>query len=215
MDPLKFLRSFLDLLFPKRCFGCREPGAFLCELCLERLPRNRDFLVRESWWALDGIFVIAPYAKQSLLQECIKAMKYHHAPDLAIRLGTWMGAHLELDELRADGLIPIPLHPRRERARGYNQARLLAQGLAEVCGLSVCEPLVRVRATPPQAQLDREHRLRNLAGAFSVRLPSAVLNKKFILVDDVCSTGATLNECAQVLKAAGAAEVWGCVLARS
>lgn len=211
---MRIFYEIVDFLFPKRCLGCRRPGFFLCESCLSQLPLSTELSVHEPGWALDGMFVVAPYVKRSLLQACIKAMKYRHAPEMAAHLGAWMGAHLPRDVLFGAWLAPVPLHVRRERTRGYNQALLLARGLSARTGVSVIEPLVRHRFTNPQAGMRRGARLKNLSQCFSVLPDSPVVNKKIVLIDDVASTGSTLDECAKVLKIAGAREVWGCVLAR-
>jgi ComF family protein len=209
-----FSRSFLDFFFPKRCVGCRVLGKFLCETCIETIPLAPLSLIHEADWALDGLFMVAPYQKGSLLQTAIKTMKYRHAPELGDRLGFWMANRLSSVIASDLVLVPVPLHPDRERKRGYNQARLLANGVALNRQIPVKELLRRTRYTCPQAEMSRKGRLRNLQQAFSLSANSAMLNKKVILIDDVCSTGATLNECARALKTGGVQEVWGCVLAR-
>ena len=203
-----FSRSLLDFFFPKRCVGCRLLGEFLCETCIETIPLSPLSLVHEADWALDGLFVVAPYQKGSILQAAIKAMKYRHAPELGDRLGCWMGERLSSVISNDLVLHPVPLHPDRERKRGYNQARLLANGVALKRQIPVKEWLKRTRYTLPQAEMSRAQRLSNLDQAFLLSDKSPILSKKVALIDDVCSTGATLNECA------GVQEVWGCVLAR-
>lgn len=133
-------------------------------------------------------------------------MKYRSAYSLAETLGKWMA----LNWTQQDGvLVPVPLHPQREKMRGFNQARLLAEQL----GLPA-EMLKRIKNKHPQAELPREDRLKNLKNSFKISGKFDLSNKKIVLVDDVCSTGATLNECAKVLRQAGAKEIWGLVLAR-
>ncbi len=111
-------------------------------------------------------------------------------------------------------IIPVPLSKKRLRWRGFNQAELLAQKVAEKYGLTLDKSnLIRIKHKTPQAKLDEIHRLENIKGCFSWQGGS--LNKKnIILIDDVTTTGATLNECAKVLKANGAGEVWGLVVAK-
>ena len=125
-----------------------------------------------------------------------------------------MGLRFPLAQFRDFILVPVPLHPKRKKERGYNQAHCLAEGVATVLSLPIEELLQRKFYTLPQAQLSREDRLKNLLNSFSLSQNSNTLNKKIILVDDVCSTGATLNECAKVLKSTDAKTVWGLVLAR-
>jgi len=150
------------------------------------------------------------------LVQLIKEFKYRFWPTLAEQLS---GLFAE----RADALfgawrpviiIPVPLHSKRLRWRGFNQSRLLAQRLAAHWGVPLGEPLVRVRNTVPQVKLPDEARLTNLAGAFAVGDPRAVDGRRVLLVDDVSTTGSTLLECARELYKAGATEVRAYVLAR-
>lgn len=164
-------------------------------------------------WELDGLLVIAPYAQKSLLQTCIKTMKYGAAHSLVKILGDWMAEQASLPAQNFI-LIPVPLFKTRERKRGYNQALLLAERVARATGQPLEQSIKRIRNTPPQAQLSRENRLKNLRDAFCFKGKSPIANKKVILIDDVCSTGATLNECAKVLRQQGVKQIWGLVLAR-
>lgn len=141
-------------------------------------------------------------------------LKYHNLKALAPSLARLMAAHYSLHPVPAEAIVPVPLHRSRLRQRGYNQAELLAQGLREELGLPlVLGWLERPRAGLPQARTpSREQRWLNTTGAFKVvdRSPA----KSVLLVDDVCTTGATLNACAAALKGAGASRVWGLTLAR-
>jgi len=211
---MQWIQQLFSFLFPQFCVGCRSMGERLCSSCLHSIPIHSDPFVKEPGWALDGLFVVAPYTKKSLLQTCIKTMKYRHSPNLANQLGEWMGLRFPLAQFRDFILVPVPLHPKRKKERGYNQAHCLAEGVATVLSLPIEELLQRKFYTLPQAQLSREDRLKNLLNSFSLSQNSNTLNKKIILVDDVCSTGATLNECAKVLKSTDAKTVWGLVLAR-
>jgi ComF family protein len=187
----------------------------LCDRCRNKTTSQETSL-------LDGLLVISPYQQASLLQKTIEQMKYHHGYPLARILGTWMASHAPqewISQLQQEQflIVAVPLHPKRYQERGFNQAELLAHTFARLTKLPYLRGLERIRDTPPQAQLSRNERLRNVVEAFSysLKLPkTSFLNKKFILIDDVCSTGATLNACAAALKAAGANEVWGLVLAR-
>ncbi|MEW6034100.1 MAG: phosphoribosyltransferase family protein [Chloroflexota bacterium] len=111
--------------------------------------------------------------------------------------------------------MAVPLHPRRLRERGYNQSSLLARGLGQATGLPVDKgTLLRLRDTPPQARTaSAEERLQNVVGAFSCR-DRLLQGKRVLLIDDVCTSGATLDACATALKRMGASSVWGLTLAR-
>jgi ComF family protein len=149
------------------------------------------------------------------LRDIIHALKYQQRHSLAAGLAALMrtaGGRLLRD---ADCVVPVPLHPRRERARGFNQARELARRL----GLPVVDALLRAKYTVPQVDLPADRRHANVQGAFRLDRPlfgraARVKGLRVVVVDDVSTTGSTLDECAAVLKSAGAAEVWGLTAAR-
>jgi ComF family protein len=118
--------------------------------------------------------------------------------------------------LNIDAILPVPLHTKRLRQRGFNQALLLAYRMSEQHNIPLsCDNLIRQRPTRPQVELTGAERIQNVAGAFAVRRPLDIRDRHIVLIDDVFTTGATLNECAAVLKDAGAAAVTACTLARA
>jgi ComF family protein len=129
-----------------------------------------------------------------------------------------MAAPFRSDIRAADMVIPVPLHASRRRERGYNQAELLARAFASMQGLPVrTDVLMRVRATEAQTHLSQAERRRNVAGAFALSDPMAakmIAGRRIMLVDDVTTTGSTLDAAAEPLRAAGAASVWGLAFAR-
>jgi ComF family protein len=160
--------------------------------------------------------MVGPY--QEPLRSYIHALKYYGNKRLARPLGTLLAQSYQRTQLAANMIIPVPLYTERQQQRGYNQAQLLA----EVCSAALGIPfhvslLIRVRATAAQAQLPINERQKNMAGAFILHPKSntrAVSKRNILLIDDVCTTGATLEACAAPLFAAGAHTVWGLVLAR-
>jgi ComF family protein len=115
-----------------------------------------------------------------------------------------------------DMVMPVPLHRKRLRQRGFNQALLLAHRMSEQYGIPlVFDNLERVRPTRPQVELSGEERVKNVTGAFALRFPKKVEDKHILVIDDVFTTGATMNECAAVLKRAGSSQVTACTLARA
>jgi ComF family protein len=144
----------------------------------------------------------------------VHAFKYRGRRAAARAAGRWMACLLpRFPELAGhDSLVPVPLHPRRLEERGYNQAGLLADELSRMAGPPVLELLRRARPTRPQWDLDRQSRLRNLAGAF-LASPQA-RGRSVLLIDDVCTSGASLEECGRALHRAGALRVSAYVLAR-
>jgi ComF family protein len=151
------------------------------------------------------------------LRDCVVALKYRGRHRTAERLALRL---LERERGRAvlfgaDALIGVPLHPDRLKERGFNQAALLAEALGRNSGLPVLTALIRNRNTPSQTHLSAKDRRRNVARAFQVREPAALLGATVVLVDDVATTGATLRECAATLLAAGVAEVRAITVARA
>lgn len=162
----------------------------------------------------------AAFAYQGSLREVIQCLKYRGQTQLAGPLGQLMHAVYRRfwQPADVDLILPVPLHRRRLRERGFNQALLLVRRWPRAAGEPrvplECSVLVRTRATAPQAGLDRRARRTNISGAFAVRSPARVAGRRLLLVDDVITTGATVAECARVLKQSGAARVDVLALAR-
>lgn len=158
---------------------------------------------------------LGPYAGS--LRACVVALKYHGrhktADRLARRLFEKARCRRVLED--ADVLLAVPLHADRLAERGFNQAGLLAKGLARLSKTPVSTCLSRIRDTPSQTDLSARQRRRNVADAFAVPDPRAILNRVAVLVDDVATTGATLRECAKTLLRAGAREVRAITVARA
>ncbi len=237
---LKVKEHVLDTLFPLRCLGCQTKGTWLCSICQGQLiPRLEQrcpqcqrhitptgeicFACRDSVNpALDGIFVASSY-RLPLLAHLLHTFKYRFIPDLAQPLGGFLAQALLQNSLTLpDTIIPVPLHSRRLRFRGFNQSELLAREISETLtpGLSLpllCDTLLRTRFTKPQMKTtSREERLANLKNAFALAEGKAttIKGKYLWLIDDVAATGTTLEECATVLKRHGAKTVFGIVVAR-
>lgn len=220
---------FLDLLFPRRCVGCGAEGSLLCGSCLETSPRIEPPFCprcgepakvetlcarcRQGLWALDGLRSLFPF--QGVIRRAIHALKYENIRALAAPLSQLLEEYLRAHPMSAEILIPVPLHLKQLHRRGYNQAALLAQRLSGLAQLTLEENyLVRWRDTPPQARIPgAEERRVNISGAFRCR-DRRHEGAHILLLDDVCTTGSTLEACADALKEAGAASVWGLTLAR-
>ena len=222
--------AVVDLLFPKRCVGCDREGTFLCAACQEELPRLEPpfcflcarpgrlmmRLCPRCWerpLEIDG--VRAPYRMEGAIREAVHALKYQNVRAVACTLGQLLADFIADTAPPADVLVPVPLHPRRERSRGYNQSLLLARSTGKALGLPVeGNALRRLCPTPSQARSAREEeRWANVAGAFEAEA-ALVQGRRVLLIDDVCTTGATLEACSVALKQAGATSVWGIILGR-
>ena len=223
----RLLDGALDLLFPPSCAACGRDGAFLCAECEPGLPRleqpycelcaGRTTGAVCSWCmelppTYDG--VRAPYLFVGAARDMVHNLKYRNIRASAPDLGRLLAAYLGTRRLPADVLVPVPLHRRRERERGYNQSALLARELGKLTGIPVTpDVLRRSRDTPPQVTLEGHvERRRNIEGAFDC--VGVVAGQAVLLVDDVVTTGSTMSACAEPLKAAGATSVWGLALAR-
>jgi competence protein ComFC len=160
---------------------------------------------------------VAPYRSRGVVRELVHRFKYTGHFYLRHVLARWASEGLSdprLQESAFDAVVPVPLHPTRQRERGFNQASALAELLSQKSGIPLLSCLRRIRYTETQTQFDRSTRLANLKTAFSMRPKQAVAGKNLLLVDDVLTTGATLDECARVLLAAGAETVKAITVAR-
>jgi ComF family protein len=222
----------LELVYPPRCKACERVGTYFCGGCLTRIipltvprcPRCdrplddqnplRPIGCADCWRkfpSLNGLRVLGIH--QTPLREAIHVLKYDGFPAVARPLGEQLAAEWRVRGAMVDGVIPVPLHPERIAKRGYNQSTLLANALCNTLELSLYDNLIqRTRPTRPQVGLTHAERLQNVADAFAA--DPLVSGKRWLLVDDVCTTGATLEGCAAALRAAGAIQVWAVVLAR-
>jgi ComF family protein len=184
------------------CPRCGRPQAsgIVCASCWQR-PTE-----------IDGIR--SPFRFDEVIRKAIHELKYRNLRAISPRLAELLADYLEKNPLPGDALVGVPLHPRRLRERGYNQSDLVAEELGKHIGLPVIEDcLVRVKQAQPQVKaVDVEERRRNVADAFVCR-DESVSGKRIILIDDVCTSGATLESCAAALKNKGATSVWGLTLA--
>ncbi|MEE9284124.1 MAG: ComF family protein [Dehalococcoidia bacterium] len=209
----------LDFLFTPRCVGCRREGAYLCEPCLAQVARLEGPYRpvtdhRDDAEPLAVPLSYSPFAMKGAIRQAVHDLKYRGVRALAPLLGAAMAEHAQRSGLRADLLVPVPLHRTRLRERGYNQAELLAREVGRRMRLPVdSETLARVRHGSPQAMSgDAAERRAEVREAFQARrkLPA----RRVLLVDDVCTTGATLNACGRALKRTGVQQVLGLTLAR-
>jgi ComF family protein len=213
--------GLLELLLPAACAGCGRYGATLCPTCLGGLRAPADdtdrFLTPDPGVVVGDALelAVAAFAFEGSLRRALAGLKYGSAARVAGPLADRAAPRLgDITAVAPNGvLVPVPVHPERLRERGYNQAALLAAGLARASRLPTADLLVRRRATTKQHRLDRAARLRNLRDAFAVR-PDARAPPVAILVDDILTTSATLEACAAVLRAAGAGRVLGFAVAR-
>jgi competence protein ComFC len=223
-----YLSALADLFFPQRCVGCeRRASDLLCLGCFEALPRvGRPVCARcgaptafetkacETCKGVDFGFesARAPLRYEGVGEEIVHSLKYRGYTRVVGRLAApLMAAVLDRGE-RFDAVVPVPLHSSRLRRRGFNQAELLARGVAKKLNAPVSDTLQVVRRTRDQVDLSASERRENVAGAFSAR---SRVRGRILLVDDVFTTGATMNSCAEALMRAGAEQVFALSLCRT
>lgn len=220
------IQAFKDILYPPRCVICHQrilrPCAqdSLCADCIGKIrPNAAPFCTKggspRAHFYFDRAW--AGYAYEGTIKEMLHHFKYNHK----IKLGKAL-AKLMIDFVReyslpvgsCDYVIPIPLSPARLREREFNQARLLADGLADSLKLKLLDDcLIRIRNTKSQAELDVISRWKNIQGAFKLKTPDLIKGRAILLIDDVLTTGATASEAAKTLKSAGAGSVFALTLA--
>lgn len=205
-----YLNGFLALAYPNNCYGCGKSLAgsetILCRRCSENLPRtgfewSTENPAFQSFWGRVPVEMAASafyYRKGELLPRLIHQLKYKNRKDVGLFLGRLTGRLIKASPLFPDPevVVPVPLHPRKLRIRGYNQCELLAAGISEVTGIPVnTEALIREVFNPSQTRKGRFERWENVAGIFRVINPDTFVNQHILLVDDVITTGATLEAC--------------------
>jgi len=216
----KLLNKILDLILPQKCFNCGEDGRVLCEKCIFMLPRNEKYMGRDN---------IAVFSYQNnTMKECVALLKYKKAFSIAEDLGKYLYeiALEEISEIKimSDGtrkdkfiLIPVPIHKNRLKSRGYNQAKLLAKEMAKQDKKSfeiLEDVLLKIKDTESQALREcRKERLKNLKDAFLVKNEHKIKGRTVLLIDDVITTGTTVEECRKSLILAGARKVIALALA--
>lgn len=221
-------RAALDLLFPPWCIGCGREGDYICDVCRRQLPYisppicsvcGRPLTIDNTCpgcigrqAAIDGIR--APFLFGGVIRQVVHQLKYQNLKAIAPLLAGFFHEFLLENPLPGDVLVPVPIHHRRERERGYNQSSLIALGLSRLNGLPLVEnSLIRKINTPPQVRTtSAAERHKNIAGAF-VCIDQRLEGKHVLLIDDVSTSGATLNACSAVLKAGGVASVYGLTIA--
>ncbi|MCL2499860.1 MAG: ComF family protein [Defluviitaleaceae bacterium] len=212
--------NFLDWFYPPACMGCRtllplsdkrRCAVWLCTECealiepsegglqahAARYPKTVHFTQNDSAFAYDGI-----------LRDIIRDVKFRNKKNHARALGRlWADILKKRISFTDVTLVPVPLHPKKERGRGFNQAEILARELSKGLNLPVQNTLIRVTDTLPQAGLPPAQRIENVADAFRIAPRYNIRGKSYIMVDDIFTTGASLNECARTLLDGGAREV--------
>jgi len=206
--------SLLQIVFPHVCDGCGSDllniESRLCIRCVASLPetnfeQHAANPVEKTFWGRIPIMNAAAhfyFTKESLMQHLIHQFKYKANKELGLQLGRMMGNAIKSSNRfnNIDALVPLPLFPSKEKKRGYNQAMILCEGMAEILSLPVLNKVVtRPQHTETQTKKGRIERWKNIEGKFQLIDPQAIQNRHLLLVDDVVTTGATLEACGNEL----------------
>ncbi len=218
---IKAREAALDILFPRVCLNCEKflngENEFVCDTCFSLIKINSAFFCPVCRGRLPDMektchpksqFVLAPAGEYSdpILQKIIQSFKYQGVESLAPILGELLiryvkNCELQIPQLSNYLITYVPLHKSRERQRGFNQAKLVAEFVAGHFGLPLVESLERIKKTEPQAKMkNKEERLKNISGCFKIINSDSVKEKNIILIDDVFTTGDTINEAVKILK---------------
>lgn len=209
------LSNLLHIIYPRTCVACARyiKEGILCPQCARNLPRTEQAHVRdnitEQTLALAGVKHIEKaaaflfYEKDHPIQMMIHRMKYMERPDIGYHLGRLAAIEFMyadfFDEIEV--IVPMPLHPRRFRERGYNQSEYIARGISDVTGIPVdTDHVTRVRNTPKQALQEGKERAANMKEAFDVSHPEQLYHKHILLVDDLITTGETMKACLKAMR---------------
>jgi len=208
------LSALADLFFPPICTSCGnhlfKNEVEICQMCIRRLPRTyfekrpHDNLVSALMWGrckIELAYALFFYRKGERVQHLLYEIKYRGNDKLGVELGRQVAKSiLKSESPNFDLIIPIPLHPRKKRKRGFNQAEIIANGISEILQVKVdIHSVFRNIHTVSQTRKGRFERWQNVENIFSVQDPSGLLNKHVLLVDDVITTGSTIEACVNKL----------------
>lgn len=214
MDIKTILNELSNLFFPNCCAVCdskllpAEEG--VCLRCLHKLPKTNNFdepdnlaeTLLAGRFPFERVATFCVYSKQGVLQPLIHELKYNNKKEIGILLGKMFGKDLIGSNFikNIDFIVPVPLHPKREKKRGYNQARMIAEGLSKATSIPVSNNnLVRSIFNPTQTKRTKTQRWENVKDIFDVVSPKDYADKHILLVDDIITTGSTLEACAHAL----------------
>lgn len=222
-------RDIIDLLFPSLCVGCQKElvdgEKEICLFCQFRIPRTfyisiQDNEAAQLFWGkfpFDASFSYLYFKKNSFVESLIYAIKYRNAVQLAFKLGCFFGIEIQksLEASKIDFIIPVPIHRKKKSLRGYNQSELIARGLAHVLKKEVLTHiLIKTKHSQSVTHSGREERRKLIENSMSLRHPEKIQNKTILLVDDVLTTGITLETCALKLHEAEVSGLYLATLAR-
>jgi len=216
------IKDFISLIYPSYCLACSNSlvkgEEIVCTGCLLDTPKTNFHKVDKNpllerlllRMPISHAFAYYHFKKGSKVQKLLHSLKYHNHPEIGVKLGKVMAQELikEGFENAFDVIVPVPLHPSRKRTRGYNQSEEFAKGLSEILKIPYTENFVKRKVkTQTQTRKTKLSRWQNVSEVFEMRQHEEVRGKRVLLVDDVVTTGATLEACANPLQEAGCSEL--------
>ena len=228
----KSTQALLDLLYPPKCISCKAANSWLCQSCFSRIPFITTSICNRCGTPVTAGVIPCQQCKNNPLEyidgirsatsfddnpirPAIHSLKYRNHRAVVSTLTNFLVETYRRFHLVADVIVPVPLHASRLRERGYNQSELLAKKMGEVIDMPLnTSTLQRIRPTRSQMTLGINERRHNVAEAFAC-VNFDLSGRKILLIDDVCTTGSTLDACASTLKKNGADAVWGLTLAKT
>ncbi len=218
----EILLDFVYLFFPRYCLGCSDAlvkgEETICTTCMLEMAKTDDHLYQENalykrlslQMPLARAMALFKFSKNGRVQQVLHQLKYKNHPEIGVMLGNVYGERLIAGGLGQafDLILPVPLHPARRRRRGYNQSAKFAEGLSEKLGVPFSDStLARGKKTETQTRKSKLDRLENMRGVFQLNHRENLAGKRILLVDDVVTTGATLEACGQLLFKEGCSEL--------
>ena len=210
------IEDLIALFYPSTCIVCEKnllkEEECICTQCLHKIPKTDCFKqtknsVSKLFWGrvqLQNAVALYQFHKEGSVQKLIRQLKYEGGKSVGIFLGKQLGYALKESSFFStiDYIIPIPLHPKKEKLRGYNQSKYIAKGIQEILQIKVnTKTLIRIENTDSQTRKKRFNRWENMMNSFALKRPEKLIDTHILLVDDVVTTGATLEACAQKLLA--------------
>lgn len=219
----------VDFVYPPECAGCNKPGEIWCNDCQESVraitgpicpicgyPLTRNEVCPDCQETPPPYTALRSWAEyEGPLREALHNLKYKNDLELANVFSSALVNIIQTAHWNFDFIIPMPISPNHYKSRGYNQSVVIARPIALTLGIPIVSNVVkRIKETRSQVNLNREERFKNLQSAFSAN-SAKLLNKKVLLVDDICTTGATISSCSKTLKGAGCSEIYCLTIART
>lgn len=223
MPVASLLEDLLSLFFPRTCYGCNSglmrDERILCLSCIIHLPLARLSGIKENklselFWGrvtIEAATALLLFYKGGMTQKLIHSLKYKEKKEVGVYLGNMLGKEIRESPHFAgiDLIVPVPLHAKKQRKRGFNQSQIIGAGLSSETGIPLCtDVLIRITPTQTQTRKSRFLRWKNVESVFHITNPSVFENRNILLLDDVVTTGSTLESCAAKLLECKGARVW-------